>query len=50
MLSKNYITMLYTVLNKSWQQHLIKQQLHGHLLPISQTIQDEQDMPGTPEK
>ena len=26
------------VLNKSWKQHPTKQQLYGHLLPISQTI------------
>ena len=35
------------VLNKSWKQHLKKQQLYGHLPPISQIIQDEQDMLGT---
>ena len=26
------------VLNKSWKQHLSKQQLYGHLPPISQTM------------
>ena len=30
--------MLHAVLNKSWKQQLTKQQLHGHLPPISQTI------------
>ena len=29
--------MLYAVLNKSWKQHLKKQQLYTHLLLISQT-------------
>ncbi len=29
---------LRAVLNKSWRQHPTKHQLHGHLLPISQTI------------
>ena len=31
--------MLRGVLNKHWKQHPIKQQLYGHSLPISQTIQ-----------
>ena len=31
--------MLRAILNKSWKQHPIKQQLHGHLPPISKTIQ-----------
>ena len=30
------------VLNKSWKQHCIKQQLYSHLPPISQTIQVRQ--------
>ena len=32
-------SMLWTILNKSWKQHPTKQQLYGHLLPISKTIQ-----------
>ena len=32
-------TMLRTVLNKTWKQHLSKQQLYGHLPPFSKTIQ-----------
>ena len=31
--------MLRTILNKSWQQHPTRQQLHGHLPPITKTIQ-----------
>ena len=31
--------MLRAVLNKSWRQHPSKQQLYGHLLPITKTIQ-----------
>ena len=31
--------MLCAILKKSWKQHPIKQQLYGHLPPISQTIQ-----------
>ena len=38
--------MLKVVLNKSWKQHLSKQQLYGHLPPISYYIQNEQDMQG----
>ena len=34
----------HTIFNKSWKQHPMKQQLYSHLLPISKTIQDEQDM------
>ena len=37
-LDGNYIRILHAVLNKSWKKHLIKQQLDGHLPPISQTI------------
>ena len=39
--------MLQTVLNKSWRQHLTKQQLYGHLLPIIKTKLDEPDMQDT---
>ena len=31
--------MLRTILNMSWRQHLTKQQLYGHLPPITKTIQ-----------
>ena len=31
--------MLRAVLNKSWKQHPTKQQLYGHISPISKTIQ-----------
>ena len=34
----NYTKMLKAILNKSWRQHLIKQQLYGHLAPITKTI------------
>ena len=33
----NYTRILYVVLNKSWKQLSTKQQLYGHLSPISQT-------------
>ena len=38
-LDSNYTRMLQTVLNKSWRQHPTKQQLYGHLLHITKTIQ-----------
>ena len=38
-LDANYTRMLRAVLNKSWKQHPTKQNLYGHLTPISQTIQ-----------
>ena len=31
--------MLRAILNKSWKQHPTKQKLHGHLPPITKTIQ-----------
>ena len=34
-LDENYTRMLRAVLNKSWKQNLQKQQLYGHLPPIS---------------
>ena len=34
----NCTRMLRATLNKSWEQHLTKQQLYGHLPPISKTI------------
>ena len=46
-LDENYIKMLHAILNKSWKQHLTKDQLYGNLLLISQIIQDKQDMLGT---
>ena len=38
-LDSNYTRMLWTILNKTWRQHPTKQQLYGHLLPITKTIQ-----------
>ena len=38
-LDSNYITMQPTILNKSGRQHLTKQQLYGHVPPITKTIQ-----------
>ena len=38
-LGGNYIRMLRAILNKSWRQHLTKQQLYGHLPSIIKTIQ-----------
>ena len=38
-LDGNYTRMLRAILNKSWRQHPTKQQLYGHLLPITKTIQ-----------
>ena len=38
----NYTRMMRAVLNKSWRQHPIKQQLYGHLPPITKTIQIRQ--------
>ena len=35
----NYTRMLRTILNKSCRQHPTKQQLYGHLPPITKTIQ-----------
>ena len=34
----NYTRMLRAILNGSWKQHPTKQQLYGHLLPITKTI------------
>ena len=41
-LYSNYTKMLQAILNKIWRQHLTKQQLYGHLLPIMKTIQVRQ--------
>ena len=38
-LDGNYTRMLPAVMNKSWKQHPIRQQLYGQLPPISKTIQ-----------
>ena len=38
-LDSNYTRMLQAILNKSWRQHHTKQQLYGHLPPITKTIQ-----------
>ena len=37
-LDGNYSRMLRAILNKSWRQHPTKQQLYGHLQPITKTI------------
>ena len=37
-LDGNYTRMLQAILNKSWWQHPAKQQLYGHLPPITKTI------------
>ena len=37
-LDGNYTRMLQSILNKSWRQHPTKQQLYGHLPPITKTI------------
>ena len=37
-LDSNYTRMLQVVLNKSWRQLPTKQQLYGHLPPITKTI------------
>ena len=37
-LNGNYTKLLHAVLNKSWRQYPIKQQLYSHLSPILQTI------------
>ena len=41
-LDGNYTRMLQAILNKSWRQHSTKQQLYGHLPPITKTIQVRQ--------
>ena len=38
-LDGNYTRMLRAILNKSWQQHPTRHQLHGHLPLITKTIQ-----------
>ena len=38
-LDSNYLRMLRAILNKSWQQHPTRNQLYGHLPPITKTIQ-----------
>ena len=37
-LDSNFTKMLRAILNKSWRQHPTKQQLYGHLHPITKTI------------
>ena len=37
-LDSNYTRMLWAILNKSWRQHPTKQQLYGHLPPITNSI------------
>ena len=41
-LDSNFTRMLQAILNKSWRQHPTKQQLYGHLPPITKTIQVRQ--------
>ena len=41
-LDGNYTRMLQAILNKSWRQHPTKQQLYGHLPPITKTIKVRQ--------
>ena len=45
----NYTRILRAILNKSWRQHPTRQQLYGHLPPITKTISklDEPDMQDT---
>ena len=38
----NYTRMLQAILNKFWRQHPTKQQLYGHLTPITKTIKIRQ--------
>ena len=38
-LDSNYTRMLRAILNKSWRQHPTRNQLYGHLPPITKTIQ-----------
>ena len=38
-LDGNYTRMLRVILNKIWRQHSTKQQMYGHLQPITKTIQ-----------
>ena len=37
-LDRNYKRMRWAILNKSWRQHPTKQQLYGHVPPITKTI------------
>ena len=41
-LDGNYTRMLRAILNRSWMQHPTKQQLYGHLPPITKTIRIRQ--------
>ena len=41
-LSSNNTRMLQAILNKSWRQYPTKQQLYGHLPPITKTFQVRQ--------
>ena len=38
-LDGSYTKMLQAILNKSWRQHPTKQQLYGHLPPITKSVQ-----------
>ena len=39
-LDRNYTNILHAVLKKSWKQYTTKQQLYGHLFPVSYTTQE----------
>ncbi len=41
-LDGNYTRMLRAILKKSWRQHPTRNQLYGHLPPITKTIQVRQ--------
>ena len=41
-LNSNYTRMLWSKLNKSWRQHPTKQQLYGHLPPITKSMKVRQ--------
>ena len=41
-LDGNYSRMLRAILNKSWRQHPLKQQLYGHIPSITKTIKVRQ--------
>ena len=49
-LDSNYTRMLRAIFNKSWRQHLTKQQLYGHLSALTKTKLDEPDMEDTAEE
>ena len=46
-LDRNCTRMLWAIMNNSWKQHPMKQQLYNHLPPISKNIQIRQTRHGT---